>query len=112
MDPKLIEDLVKIFGPVGGLALFVLWLGSREIWVYGKRYRELKVERDELFGMVVKGTTVAEKSTDNASDLTGASRELFRYVQYLEQELEAQRAGMPSKPRPKDPKIPGRRQGR
>jgi hypothetical protein len=70
------EVLKQILGPGGALvlALFILFGGFREWWVYGKEYRRVLDQSKKWEQLALRGThiaervvSVAEKDADNGS---------------------------------------------
>jgi hypothetical protein len=60
MDQQVFIALVQTFGLPLALLMFALITGALDMWVYGKRYRELLEDRDYWREQALRNTDLAE----------------------------------------------------
>jgi hypothetical protein len=63
MDFNEVYKTIVDGGPLG-ILLLILWGGSKQIWVWGYQYREMKEDRDRWRDLALAGTDVAEKAVE------------------------------------------------
>lgn len=60
MTPDSFLELAKVLGVPLTVTLFLLWSGSRGMWVFGWVYKELRDDRDAWRSQAEHGTDLAE----------------------------------------------------
>lgn len=69
MDANQIFDFISK-GGVAALMILILVGGSKEWWVYGVTYREMKQDRDDWRDMALAGTQLAESAVNHVGEFT------------------------------------------
>lgn len=100
MTPEFWGELIKTFGLPTAMLVVILWTGAKEVWVWGKAYRDVKEDRDRLFELALSATDMGERGKAVAKEAISTGTEYQKYIKYLEAQIEALRLDdVPKKPR-------------